>query len=284
VVVTIPPLYSFVKGVGGDKVEVKCLCTTTGVHQFQMDAQLAQLLREADCFLAVGLTLDEHFANKMAQQGGNPKLRYVRLGEQLPEKLLRKLDRPIVHGDHTHEGYDPHVWLGIDQAVALVGLVRDELAAADPDGASAYRANASRYVKTLRKLHADGEKMLEGKENKRIITHHDSLSYFAKSFGLKVAAVIDTTPGDAPTPAYLGTLVNLCLEKSVGAIAIEPQYASRTSADTLRRTLASKGVKVKLITIDPLETADPEELEKEGADWYVGKMRANLKALAKGLP
>src|SRR5262245_32959550 len=97
VVVTIPPLYSFVKGVGGDRVGVKCLCTTTGVHQYQMDVQVAQLLRQADCFLAVGLTLDEHFANKMAERGGNPKLRYARLGEHLPEKLLRKLDRPIVH-------------------------------------------------------------------------------------------------------------------------------------------------------------------------------------------
>ena len=38
VVVSIPPLYSFVKQVGGEKVAVICLCTQTGPHHYEATA------------------------------------------------------------------------------------------------------------------------------------------------------------------------------------------------------------------------------------------------------
>jgi hypothetical protein len=37
---------------------------------------------------------------------------------------------------------------------------------------------------------------------------------------------------------------------------------------------------VPQVTVDPLETADLEELKKEGAEWYLTRMEKNLKALA----
>ena len=59
VVVTIAPLYSFVKGVMGKQGSVKCLCTTTGPHHYQPDTRDARLLRKADVVFGVGLKLDE---------------------------------------------------------------------------------------------------------------------------------------------------------------------------------------------------------------------------------
>jgi hypothetical protein len=67
----------------------------------------------------------------------------------------------------------------------------------------------------------------------------------------------------------------------VAAIAAEPQFA-KAAAVLLRQNV--KGVKVGLLEIDPLETADAEPLHEQGPDWYLGRMRANLKALADGLP
>jgi hypothetical protein len=70
----------------------------------------------------------------------------------------------------------------------------------------------------------------------------------------------------------------------VGAIAVEPQYPKETSAKTLQRELKNKKVRVDLVEVDPLETADGEALAKEGARWYEVQMRKNLKALAGHLP
>src|ERR1700712_2018138 len=58
VVVSIPPLYSFVKQVGGDKVGVICLCTRTGPHEYQANANDSLALRQADLLLGIGLGLE----------------------------------------------------------------------------------------------------------------------------------------------------------------------------------------------------------------------------------
>src|SRR5438105_11540302 len=62
VVVTIAPLDNFVKAVAGEGAAVICLCKDRGPHHFQYDVREAVLLQKADCFFAVGLTLDDHFA------------------------------------------------------------------------------------------------------------------------------------------------------------------------------------------------------------------------------
>src|SRR4051812_46099886 len=67
VVVTIAPLESFVRAVGGDRVAVKCLCTTTGPHNYKPDTRDARVMGKADLVLAVGLTLDDHFADPMVK-------------------------------------------------------------------------------------------------------------------------------------------------------------------------------------------------------------------------
>ena len=59
--------------------------------------------------------------------------------------------------------------------------------------------------------------------------------------------------------------------------------ARTTSARVLQEELQKKNHEVKLVEIDPLETADPKELEKDGAGWYEKKMRENLRRLAESL-
>ena len=52
--------------------------------------------------------------------------------------------KPIVHGDHVHPaGPDPHVWLGVDQAVDMVERIRDELVKVDGGHADEYKKSAA---------------------------------------------------------------------------------------------------------------------------------------------
>src|SRR5271166_6586126 len=90
VVVTIPPLASFVKGVGGEHVTVHSLCTNQGPHQYDYSVSDLRYFRRADLFFANGLTLDEAFADRLDKNSGNARLRYVKLGDRLPRDLLLK--------------------------------------------------------------------------------------------------------------------------------------------------------------------------------------------------
>jgi ABC-type Zn uptake system ZnuABC Zn-binding protein ZnuA len=287
VVVSFPPLYSFVKTVGGKHVGAISLCTTTGPHQYKYNPADTACLKGADLLFSNGLALDDRFTDRLQINCGNARLRHVKLGEHLKSSLL--LDFP--KGERREQGeeedehglYDPHVWLGIDQARAMVEQIRDELVKADEAHTKDYEENAEKYLKKLDKLHKGFAKELADKKNKKIVTFHDSLRYFARSFGLEIAQSFETGPGDDPAAKRMTELVDLCLKDKPAAIAVEPQYATTPSAEVLLRELQNKKAKTRLVEIDPLETATREELESSD-DWYFFKMRENLRTLVKQLP
>jgi ABC-type Zn uptake system ZnuABC Zn-binding protein ZnuA len=294
VVTTIAPLASFVRAVGGDRVAVKCLCTTSGPHHYEPAPADLRMVSRADLLFAVGLTLDESFAEQLTRQSENPKLRYVLLGTALKRNLLRSLDAPIKHGDHEHTGYDPHVWLGIPQAQGMVEKIASELSVIDPQGADAYKKNAAAFQKSLGVLQSWGREALARKRPKpdaklRLITQHDSLRYFADSFDLDVAGVVQLVAGDEATLRHRQELEKLCLEAQkqgnpIRILATEPQFQERSAARSLREELAARGVELELVEIDPLETADEAELVEQGGTWYETQMRKNLTALVDKLP
>jgi len=287
VVVSFAPLESFVTAVGGEHVEVICLATTTGPHDFQFNPRDTVSVRHADLLVANGLGLDP-FADKLRRNSGNDKLRFVEVGETLPAALLRAADHDEEEEkegkDHKHGEHDPHVWLGTPQAIKMVEKIRDELKETDPNKqhAADYDRNAKEYVKALEDLRKEGRASLAGKKDVRLISFHDSLRYFADSFGLKIVDVMEEGPGDEPTGKKMKKLVDECLKDKIKYIAVEPQYPKSTSAKVLVEELRKKDkdLEVKLIEIDPLETGEPGELD---AGWYVKKMKENLKVLADSL-
>jgi len=163
----------------------------------------------------------------------------------------------------------------------MVEVIRDELKEEDPGRASAYDRRAGEYLKELKDLHEYGRKALAGKKERSLVTNHDSLHYFTRSFGLTVAGVVQVRAGTDVDPAALARLLETCKEKGVRVVATEPQF-QKSAAETLVNELRRKGVAdAALIELDPLETVSGgDTLDRE---WYVRKMRANIDALAKVL-
>ncbi len=292
VVATFPPLYCFAKGVLGDHGGAHSLCDTTGPHHYDPSGDDPFWMRGADLFVANGLGLDK-FADRADQTSQNPRLVYIKVGDRLPKDLLLPAEHEDEHEhdkgkaghahEHEHGEYDPHVWLGTPQAIYIVELIRDELKKIDKAHAEDYDKNAKKYVQDLKNLQTDGEGMLKEAKDRKIISFHDSLRYFAKSYGLTVVDVIEEGPGDEPTAPRMTNLVKKCVDEKVHVIAVEPQYPKTTSARVLQDELKKKNHEVKLVEIDPLETAEKGELEKAGAGWYEKKVRENLKRLAENL-
>ncbi|NBO92411.1 MAG: zinc ABC transporter substrate-binding protein [Planctomycetia bacterium] len=285
VVVTIPALASFVHAVGGDDIAIRSLCVTTGPHGFKADSRDAAQLRRADLLLSIGLSLDDSFADALYALARNNKLPHIKIGQRIPKNMLMEMAHDHDHeheGHHHHHGhYDPHIWLGIPEATAMVNVVAAELSVIDPEHAASYDKNAKAYTAKLKQLHEDGNKKLEGKKKPmRLITFHDSFGYFARSFGMRVEETMEVSPGDEPSPAHLAKIVKICKEKTIGALTVEPQY----SEGSAKKVIDSLGGKIPLVIVDPLETADLSELKKDASQWYLKKMETNLNKLADALP
>ena len=288
VVVSFAPLYSFAANVAGEDAVVKTMMSTSGPHDFNPTDMDARLIRHANLFFINGLSLDNGVADTLRHGSGNRDLKIVPLGDLIPPALLLEMaeehdhDHTHGHAHHHHDGHDPHVWLSPERAIVMVEGIRDELKAADPVHAAGYDRRAAEYMGKLRQLQADGKELLKGKTDRKLVTFHESLSYFAKSFDLQIEGVIQKKPGIEPNSNELRQLIQVCREKKVRLIAVEPQYATNTSADTVLRELRRANVATDpaVVQIDPLETADPGAIT---ADWYEHKMRANLAALAEAM-
>jgi ABC-type Zn uptake system ZnuABC Zn-binding protein ZnuA len=289
VIASFPPLYCFARNVaganqdqGGIDAAVLSLLTTVGPHEFHADSGDLLKFQKADLFLINGLGLDESLARLVTDN--HLKVKVVEAGEAIPEdELIRRgKEEQEEHehgkGGHEHGQFDPHVWLGIPEAIHMVEHIRDVLAEQDPAHKDAYARRAREYVGQLRELHEYGKKSLGGKKNRKIIATHESLGYFARAFGLEVLGHIQPQPGTEADATGLQKLVDLCAREKVRVITVEPQYSTAT-AETLGRQLHGRNVDVHLVEVDTIETADPPI----AADYYVCKMRQNIDALAKHL-
>ena len=288
VLVSFPPLYSFAKSVAGDDAEVKCLMTGEGAH-FHGDATPAKIRLAAGCdvFFLNGLLLDDDLANKLKGPAANKKWNVLDLGSKLKVDWLLAAasdhDHDAKGHAHDHATTDPHVWLGIRHAKAMTESIRDELKHLDPDHAAGYDSRTATYLAKLDRLAADGQAELKDKKERKFVSFHDSLGYFAETYGLKIAGVVELSPGVEPTGDEMKEVIGLCQTNNVRLIAVEPQFPSKTSARAIRDALRGskdKPIDAEFIEIDPLETADERDLS---ADLYERKMRENIANLVKAL-
>jgi zinc transport system substrate-binding protein len=291
VLVSFPPLYCFAANVAGEHAVVKCLLTGAGPHDYHPTALDSLKVRKADLFLVNGLELDD-FVTAIVRNAGNKKPTgelVFKVGDALPDKMLIHLsedERQHFHEDGTSctQGeHDPHVWLGPEHAAAIVQHIAKKFSEIDPANSKGYEVNADIYTKKLKELHDYGRAQLSSKQNRRIITTHDSLRYFAQAYGLEIVGSIRPQPGQEADAGQLGKLADLCQTKEVHAIMIEPQYSPR-AAEALCKQATSRGAQVQLVEFDPMETARAEKGGNPDPDLYLRRMRQNIDNLAKALP
>ena len=280
VLASFPPLYSIAHAVAGDDAYVLCLLTKQGPHDYQPAPTEMRKLRDANLILTNGLELDDRFMDRLLAGASVPAGRAVKVGDALPKEMLKE---GTEHHGHKHGDYDPHVWLGPPQAIAMTRTIAAKLAEIDPKNKAGYEARAEAFVKELEKLTAYGKQQFQDKKHRNIITQHESLIYFADAFGLKVVDSIQVRPGDDADSARLSRIARACEEHDVRVIAVEPQYP-KSQAEALQKQLQQKGLDVRLVEVDPIETAPVAPGANNPAPgYYLDQMRKNIKALAEAL-
>jgi ABC-type Zn uptake system ZnuABC Zn-binding protein ZnuA len=280
VLTSIVPLHCFTALVAGDDADVRCLLTTKGPHDFQPSAHDARLVSGADVFIVNGLGLED-FLDNLVRSAGNRRLKLIKTGERIPKNLLKQADgTPHLHGDKlvSHKGTDPHVWLGVPQAICQVEAIRDALCDLDPPHAAGYKERADALIKRLEKLKAENQ--FQAKElGGGLVTFHNSFQYFGDSYNIPIAGSIRGLKGELIGEAELLDQANDFRKRDVQLIGVEPQYP-RTVADNLAKSI---GGKVQVIELDPIETGKPDPRRDNYVDpeWYFQKLAENLNNVRK---
>jgi ABC-type Zn uptake system ZnuABC Zn-binding protein ZnuA len=179
------------------------------------------------------------------------------------------------HGHH-HGEIDPHVWHDVQNAIHMVGVIRDALAEADPGNAEAYRANAEAYIAELEALDAFILEQVAAvpEANRILFTSHEAFGYFGARYGFAVDSVLGITTESAdPSASQIAAIIDAIRESGVPAIFAENAVNPRLIEQIAREA----GVRLGTDLYDVLgEPGTP-------GDTYIGMMRHNASAIAEGL-
>lgn len=230
VITTIAPLYSMVLNVGGPYVEVHNL-VPVGVseHTYQAKPSDIALLTKADLIVKNGVHL-ELFLDGMLENV--PKTHMV-VDTSSGITLLTGVHHghEEEHEEEGHveeeEGYDPHIWLSIPNALMQVDTITEALQKKDPVHAKEYAYNAQIYKARLEQLHQKISTELGSVTKKPYMVFHNGFQYFEKAYGLKATAVVQDFPGKDPSAQDLKNLHDTIREKNIQAAFVEPQFSPR---------------------------------------------------------
>lgn len=266
VVATFSILADFARNVGGERISVVALVGPNGdTHVYQPKPADAKELSAARLILVNGLGL-EGWIDRLVKASGATAPVVVGTRGIAPQQIR----------EDGRRGPDPHAWQSIANAKIYVANIRDGLIAADPAGASVYRANAKAYLGKLdaldKEVRADIAKIPP--ERREIITTHDAFGYFGTAYGFRFIAPEGVSTETEASARDVAKIIRQIKAQQIPAVFLE----NVTDPRLLQSIAAESGAKIGgTLYSDALSSPDGP------AATYIEMMRNNIKELSVAL-
>ena len=265
-----PLIGNLVRDVGGKSVEVVDLLKPGGdIHHFEPSAKDIAAMKSVRVIFASGKHIESNLRDSV---GAGVKI--VEVGKPVPSvKIEKGQELFMCCPEHAHGGIDPHWWhspSGMQRAVRYIG---EELAAADPANAEAYKANASAEEKKIAGYRSWAQQQIAQipKANRKLVTAHAAFGYFCKEFGFKSLPLLGLSREDEASPKYITEAVKIIREQGIKAIFAEDQ----ANPKIINQIVSETGVKLG----EPL-IADGTA---PGFTRFEAMLRHNVEAVVKAL-
>jgi zinc/manganese transport system substrate-binding protein len=243
VVTTTEGLASIAREVGGDRVEVTSL--SRGIqdpHFVDANPTLTVKLRSADLLVDVGLDLEIGWLPPLVNQSRNPDIQPSGRRRFTASQVVPVLDVPRGPVDRSmgdlHPAGNPHFMSDPRRVAKVAEGLSQRLAQLDPGGAATFQTRLADFQARLSAAEARWHAALAPAKGKRIVTHHNSLTYFTDWAGLVVAGYLEPRPGTVPPPSHLAELVGVVRAQEVRAILVEAYYDLRSAEVVAKRAQA----------------------------------------------
>jgi zinc/manganese transport system substrate-binding protein len=171
-------------------------------------------------------------------------------------------------------GFDPHVWMDPTRVAAALPALANALAQRDPDHAAGYTARAHAYAAQLRLMDAQMRATLSAvpPQNRKLVTSHDALGYFAEHFGFQVIAT--PFPATGPEAEASAQTVNE-VEGAIRQSGVPTVFAQETDNPEVLEGIANRtGVTIE----ENLPVEAPGN-----AGTYIGMLREDAEMIVAGL-
>lgn len=262
VVASFSILGDFVRNVGGDRVNVTTLVgADSDVHVYTPATADAKRVADAKLVIVNGLGL-EGWLPRLVQSSGSKAQIVTASAGIAPLKL--------------GSAADPHAWQSVRNVKIYVADITNALAAADPDDAEFFRAQAGVYQEKLEALDREVREAVATipAERRKVISTHNAFGYFAAEYGIQFVAPVGVSTETEPSARDIAAIIGQIKAQKIPAVFLE-----NISDDRLIRQIAAEtGAKVGGILISDGLTG-----EKGPAPTYIDMVRHNIKALTSAL-
>ncbi|GIF49813.1 zinc transport system substrate-binding protein [Asanoa ferruginea] len=270
VVAAFYPLQFVSQQVGGDHVAVTNLAKP-GAEPHDLELSARQVGRVSDAKVIVYLKgFQPAMDDAVDQVGGD---RAFDVSSAVP--LLSAGASDHVHeGETDHDGgsTDPHVWLDPTRLATIGQQVATRLAAADPEHAADYTANADRLRTELTGLDQQYAAGLQNCQRRELVTGHAAFGYLADRYHLEQVGLTGVTPDTEPAPQRLAAVAQEARTHGATTIFFETLVSPKV-ADTIAQEVGAKTA-----VLDPIEGLQPGSTGD-----YFSIMRDNLTTIRTAL-
>lgn len=273
VVATTGMIADTARRIGGDLVQVRALMGP-GVdpHAYRQTRTDIAALARADLVLWHGLYLEAQMEEVLLDLARRRKV--VAVAEAVPVARRRAHDE--------YQGrFDPHVWMDpvlwryvVDAVAAAMGELR-------PADRTAFEAQAARFRDDLQALAAYSTRVLGTvpPDRRVLITAHDAFAYFGAAYGFEVMGIQGISTESEAGLARIRSLVDLVVERRIGAIFVESSVAER-NVRAIVEGAAARGHTV-VIAGELFSDAMGPDGTYEGT--YIGMIDHNVTTIARAL-
>jgi len=243
-VVSILPQQTFLKAIGGDKVNIALMVQPgNSPHTYEPKPSQMMAVAHADLYFAIDVEFEQTWLPKFQSLNANMHIIDIAEGiEKMHMAQAHHSDEHKAHGEHDHAGEDPHIWTAPDNVKDIAKNIYNALAKYDSVNAPYYKKNLDVFLASIDETDKKIKEILSTlKRSRTFMVFHPSWGYFAKAYNLEQIAV--EVEGKSPKPRELVMLIKEAKEEKVNAIFTQPEF-SDSSAKIIAKELHIPVVKI----------------------------------------
>jgi len=252
-IVSILPEQTFVKAIGGDKVNISLMVLPgNSPHTYEPKPSQMIDITKADLYFAIDVEFEHVWLPKFKNL--NEKMQVVDVANGITKMHMAKAHGSHHDGhNHEEESLDPHIWTAPENVKIIVQNIYSALAKQDPSNANYYKSNLDMFLTTIDKTDTQIKQILSTlKVSRTFMVFHPSWGYFAQAYGLEQIAV--EVEGKSPKPRELVNLIKEAKAEKVQAIFTQPEFSDSSAK------IIAKELHIPVVKVSPLAKAWSQNL------------------------
>ena len=238
VLCTTSIMADWLTNISGDAFEVTALLDK-GIdpHTYKPSKRDLDAIRAADVIIYHGVHLEGKIIDVLEKIDG--KL-IIDAAANVPDSI-------IISDPNFPASKDPHYWFDTELVQFIVGDIAQQLSTAYPSSASQVQSATVNYQQEILTTSDSVQKIIERiiPEQRLVITTHDALSYFARTFGMRVRTLQGASTVSEFGLREITELVDFICANEVPAIFLE-NIVSPQAMESVQRGCLDKGFDVEL--------------------------------------